>query len=160
MIDSNRPVYLTRMIVHPVSGNVMPPLAGRTYPPGSIPERFLTPDYVRQDPPPPPELVSAEPDKVFAGDPEALPLRTIDTVAALATAADPSKVISKPKLSINTASASEIAAALDGVGEKTALNIVKAREVGPFASIEDLEKRAPLPVNRKWETLADQLSFS
>lgn len=58
-----------------------------------------------------------------------------------AEAAQPQQSQATASVNINSASASEIAAALNGVGEKRAEAIVAYREAnGPFKSLDDLQQ--------------------
>lgn len=181
IIDPNRPVYLLKMIINPQTGNVMPPLS-RPYQPGSIPPQFLTPEYVSQKPA---EMETGDDQKRLTPQssdyiperpmmpggiketnpilPSSLPPSEAVTIAdpTEETSVNPStpKTTLKPEqIKINSASA-EVIASLDGVGEKTAAKILEVREKQQFSSLEDLDKRVPLPLNRKWTVYASQISF-
>ncbi|HEY9657668.1 MAG TPA: DUF655 domain-containing protein [Allocoleopsis sp.] len=171
MIDKTRPVYLRRMIIHPKTSNVLPPL-NRPYQPGEIPDQFLTPEYVTQDPAPPP-IAPGEPNLMFT-TPDTIPERSLATtplgnipltstegLGALDPGAAAPPVSSNPedKVNINSDSTDVIAEKLDGIAGKTASKVEEARKQKPFESFSDLDERVPLVGGRKWETYKTQIVF-
>lgn len=60
------------------------------------------------------------------------------------------------RTAINKASLKELTA-LKGIGQKTAEQIIEAREKSPFLGISDLKERVELPFSGKWDTY--KLSF-
>lgn len=77
---------------------------------------------------------------VFAADPAApsLPAVAIEAQAVTAPKTEQSQTFIE-KININTANAEQLAAALNGIGQKKAEAIVQFREQnGPFKSVEEL----------------------
>lgn len=64
-----------------------------------------------------------------------------------------------PSVVINTATVDQLVS-LDGVTVSIAQKIVEEREKEKFSDYSDLDKRAGLKGNRKWESLSDRVTLS
>lgn len=186
-IDPEFPVYLKKMAVDPLTGNIYPALPTRPYLPGSLPSRFLNDEYCSQegllvpteatldlrihDPSqgamPPAHLRATV---IATRDLNAPPAPTPATDSIPGSVVNPEKVTpvvvehdavkEGDTVNINSVTVAALATALKGVGAKTAEKVVQDRDAnGPFPSLEALEMRSPLPFGRRWEEFKPQLRF-
>jgi hypothetical protein len=65
-------------------------------------------------------------------------------------------VVAPEKVNVNTDSPSRIAKLLDGIGTATVKTLKDNR---PYAAIEDLIERVPLPNGASWMKFVDRLEF-
>lgn len=151
-LDPKQPVRVKKDIITP-GGNSF---AAREspYAPGEIPSDFLTEEYCTQ------KGVQFHP----------LPDATPDTIKLTPTSTDQTLALKEgelkvdgedSKININFASPEKIAAFIDGAGSKTVEKLDSQRQEKPFASIEDLEERCPLPKisGKTWSTYKDVITF-
>lgn len=165
-IDNTKPVYLKKMIVDGQSGNTYPAFPDRAYPPGSLPERYLTEEYCSQEGVlHPPQSSTTELRMQNSLDP-VINLGRIQpeiTQAPVIRIQPPDTsgledLPPPPRININQADKSVIEA-LDGVGGKTLDKLIAERDIQPFTAIEQLDERVPLSFGKKWATLADTIEF-
>lgn len=106
-----------------------------------LPERFMTPEYVKLLTVVEPKVRFEEKTMLHKNEP-AVEEFEIKVEQVIEPAPKP--------LNINEATKAEIVA-LNGVGSKTADKVIELRELFPFGDYQDLNERAPLTFGRDWK---------